>query len=174
MKKTILLALIVLLLTITSIGSAKAKNYDTNIVANFGALNPVTLQPTKTEITTGISQNDMSALNQNPTPDLIKKYMQTIAPDYGVDWKLVYAIGYHESGNYSSSLARRSNNYFGRKATSGGYASWSTPEEAIQNQFSYIKNNYYSRGLTTPAAINPIYAEDSSWRIAIQAVMNSL
>ena len=172
-KNIIYLTAIIFTLSLVPV-SAKEKQVDTRIVLDKNSTKLLVVENPKTEVITGISKDSMDELNNNPNPELIKQYICSIAPEYGVDWKLVYAIGYHESGNYNSSLAQRNNNYFGRKASSGGYASWATPEEGIRNQVEYIKNMYYSRGLTTPEAINPIYAEDGSWCIAINRVMNSL
>jgi hypothetical protein len=173
-KELTLLTFVAIILSVSPISTAKAEGYTSRVVFTKNIYSPVATAEPKTEVITGISKNNMDQLNNNPNPEVIKQFMCTIAPEYGVDWKLVYAIGYHESGNYHSSLAQRNNNYFGRKAKSGGYASWSTPEQAIRNQFEYIKNNYYSRGLTTPAAINPIYAEDSSWCYAVSSVISTL
>ncbi len=148
--------------------------YDTQISFNQANADILAISESKTNIAPGVSQADMDDFNNNPDPEKIKRFMQQIAPEYGIDWKFVYAIGYHESGNYNSSLAQRNNNYFGRKANSYGYASWNTPEEAIRNQFEYLKTRYFDRGLTTPASINRVYAEDMSWHYAVESVMNSL
>jgi flagellum-specific peptidoglycan hydrolase FlgJ len=168
--------MIALMIGITNVKQAKAEQLKNPIVITFnkGSIDPLQTAPKKTEIIIGISNDQMDEFNQNPTPDKIKQFMQTIASEYGVDWKLVYAIGYHESGNYGSSLAQRNNNYFGRKANSSGYASWATPEDGIRNQFVYLKTRYFDRGMDTPAKINPVYAEDSSWQVAVTSVMNSL
>lgn len=168
------LALAATLIIITSVAQAKNQQLNTQISFEKGKINPLVLMPKKTEIVIGISRADMDEFNRNPEPEKIKQFMCSIAPEYGIDWKLVYAIGYHESGNYNSSLAERNNNFFGRKASSGGYASWSTPEEGIRNQFEYLKNRYIDRGMDTPAKINPVYAEDNSWQFAIERVMNTL
>lgn len=166
--------LVVAIFALVPVGTAKSKTFDSRVALSTSATNPLTLTDKKVEITEGIANEDMKQLNENPNPEMIKLYMKTIAPEYGVDWKLVYAIGYHESANYNSSLAQRNNNYFGRKASSGGYASWSTPEEGIRNQFVYLKDRYFARGMDTPAKINPVYAEDNSWQIKVQSVMNTL
>lgn len=168
------IALVVAIFTLIPVGTAKSKTLETRISFNTTKANPLVLNDKKVEIVDGISNEDMARLNSNPDPEMIKLYMKSIADQYNVDWKLVYAIGYHESGNYNSSLAQRNNNYFGRKASSGGYASWATPEEGIQNQFAYLNDKYFARGLNTPAKINPVYAEDSSWQFAVQSVMNTL
>lgn len=168
------IALVIAIFTLIPVGTAKNKTFDSRISLNTSSASPLVLNDKKVEIVDGIANVDMATLNENPNPEMIKLYMKTIASEYGVDWKLVYAIGYHESGNYNSSLAQRNNNYFGRKAGSGGYASWATPEEGIRNQFAYLNDKYFARGLNTPAKINPVYAEDSSWQIKVQSVMNTL
>ncbi|MFA6493327.1 MAG: glucosaminidase domain-containing protein [Patescibacteria group bacterium] len=144
--------------------------YETRIKLDTNNAQLLTLPEKKVEVYSAGSREDLNNLD----PEAIKGLMQAIAPEYGVDWKMVYAIGYHESGNYGSSLARNQNNFFGRKASSGGYASWSTPEEGIRNEFVYLKTRYLDKGLTTPAAINVVYAEDMSWHFAVESVMASL
>jgi len=144
--------------------------FETRIQFNQASPTPLSLSPKTVEVVSAGSREDL----QNLEPEAIKGLMKVYAEEYGVDWKLVYAIGYHESGNYTSSLARRQYNFFGRKAGSGGYASWSSPEEAIQNQFEYLKTRYFDQGLNTPQEINRVYAEDSSWFLAIESVINQL
>lgn len=171
---TLTFVLAAFMITFTGIAQAKEQKFESQLSFNKTNTNPLTIESKKTEIVIGVSQEDMDQFNQNPDPEKIKKFMHAIAPEYGVDWKLVYAIGYHESGNYNSSLAQRNNNYFGRKANSSGYASWATPEEGIRNQFVYLKTRYFDRGMTTPATINPVYAEDGSWRYAVESVIATL
>ncbi|KKQ90868.1 MAG: hypothetical protein UT15_C0003G0043 [Berkelbacteria bacterium GW2011_GWA1_39_10] len=154
--------------------SSKAANYQTDVKLNTNQPLLLELPEKKVEIKTGMSKIDLEKRNLSYDPETMKAMIQEIAPEYGVDWRLVYAIGYHESGNFNSSLARRNNNFFGRKAVSGGYASWSTPEDGIRNQFEYLKSRYFNRGMDTPVKINPVYAEDMSWHYKIEAVMNSL
>lgn len=156
-----------------AVAYANNQSYQTNI-SFVKKSYPLAIVQSKTEIVPGISSATLDDLNQNPNPDNIKAFMEAIAPEYGIDWKLVYAIGYHESGNYGSSLAQRNNNYFGRKASSSGYAAWATPEDGIRDEFEYLKTRYFDIGLTTPASINPVYAEDTSWHVAVESVMNSL
>lgn len=148
----------------------KRETYETEIKLNTQSPQALTLPEKKVESYSAGSREDLASAD----PEAIKGLMKFYGEKYGVDWKLVYAIGYHESGNYTSSLARRQNNYFGRKASSGGYASWSTPEEGIENQFVYLKTRYFDRGMDTPAEINPVYAEDMSWHYAVESVMASI
>jgi len=168
------IATVIAIFALIPVGTAKSQTYKTRVSFNQEKPFPITLADNQVQVSQGIAKADIDRLNETADPELVKKLMQELAPEYGVDWKLVYAIGYHESGNYSSTLARNNNNFFGRKASSTGYASWSTPEEGIRNQFEYLKTRYFDRGLTTPETINPVYAEDGSWKYAVQGVMNTL
>ena len=165
---------VIAIFALIPMGTAKNEVFNSRISLNTNSQISLVITEPKTELQPGIAKADIDRLNETADPELVKKFMQEIAPAYGVDWRLVYAIGYHESGNYSSSLARRNNNFFGRKASSAGYAAWSTPEEGIRNQFEYLKTRYFDRGLTTPETINPVYAEDGSWKYAVRSVMNTL
>lgn len=138
--------------------------------------NPFVLsEPDKTvKISAGISQYDLERRGLAYDPEEIKLLIQEIAPEYGVDWRLVYAIGYLESGNFNSSLARRQNNFFGRKASSGVYASWPDVETAIRNQFEYLNIRYLARGMDTPYEMNHVYAESPTWGAKVTGIMNSL
>jgi len=92
----------------------------------------------------------------------------------GENWKLVYAIGYHESGNFTSGLCVRQNNCWGRKSASGGWESWPTFEDGVRDQVSYLERKYFSKGLYTPKQINPMYAEDDSWYIKVQRIIDRI
>lgn len=124
-------------------------------------------------IPVGMSRDELSKKGLAYDPQQIKLTIQEIAPEYGIDWKFVYAIGWIESG-YNSSLARRQYNFFGRKAGRGVYARWSDPESAIRDQFSYLKTHYFDRGLDTPYEIGPIYCEGNTWAGKVTSVMNTL
>lgn len=167
--KFVLLGLVMVFIPFAT--QAEREPYKTRIQSDLN--NPqemLTLPEKKVEVVTAGSREDLGNLD----PEAIKGLMQIYGEEYGMDWKLVYAIGYHESGSYTSSLARRQYNFFGRKASGGGYASWSTPEEGIRNQFEYLQTRYFDRGLTTPASINRVYAEDQSWHYKVESVMNQL
>ena len=147
---------------------------ETTLVLDTNNPNLLVLKDAKTEIKPGLAKADIDKLNNEHDPEAIKAYMQELEDEYGIDWKLVYAIGYLESGNYTSSLAERQNNFFGRKANSASYASWGTAQEGIRNQFEYLKTRYFDRGLDTPAKINPIYAEDMTWHYKVETVINTI
>ena len=154
--------------------STSRSTYQTAVKLDIKSPHLLSLNNDNMNIQTGRSRADLKTLGLSHDPEEIKILIQETAPTYSLDWRLVYAIGYHESGNFNSSLARRNNNFFGRKASNGGYASWSTPEEAIRNQCEYLKTRYFDRGLNTLSAINRVYAEDMSWHYAIESVINSL
>jgi hypothetical protein len=76
------------------------------------------------------------------------------AVDAGIEPRLMPAIAMIESGGGRATA--NTNNFFGRKAVGGGYASWPTKEEAIKNQGRYISkmwgratNPYEMRGYAT-------------------------
>lgn len=127
----------------------------------------------KVEIAVGASRYDLAQSGLAYDPAQIKVLIQEMAPEYGIDWKFVYAIGWIES-NYNSSLARRNNNFFGRKAGRGVYARWSDPESAIRDQFVYLKTRYFDRGLDSPYEIGPIYCEGNTWAGKVTSVMRTL
>ncbi len=132
-------------------------------------------EPDRTvNISVGISRYELARRGMTHDPVQIKLLIQEIAPEYGVDWRLVYAIGYLESGNFNSTLARYQNNFFGRKASSGVYASWPNTLEAINNQCEYLKTRYIDRGLDTPYEMNHVYAESDTWGAKVTGIMNSL
>ena len=150
------------------------KPYDTQITFNKGNTDMLAISESKTNIIPGVSQADMDDFNQNPTPEKIQEFMKSIASNYNIDWRLVYAIGSLESGNFRSSLANNQNNYFGRKASSGGYASWNTPAEAIHDQFAYLNRRYIAIGLDTPEKMNHVYAESPTLEYKVNSIMASL
>jgi len=155
-------------------GSGTAKAQDVNLLANTNKLFAFNLILPSAQPQPPVPQVDMNKVNIEHDPEAIKAYMQQIAPEYGVDWKLVYAIGAYESGYYKSNLARNSNNFFGRKATSTTWRSWNTAEEGIRDQFVYLKTRYIDRGLDTPAKMNRVYCEGNTWQYKVQYIMNTL
>lgn len=168
------MASLVALLVVIPLGLVKPQEYQTEIKLNDKSENPIVLADKTVNAISVPSRDEIDEATFGLDPEAIKALMQEIGQEYNVDWRLVYAIGYHESGNYSSHLARAQFNFFGRKANSSSYASWSDPEEAIRNQFEYLQTRYFDRGLNTPAKINPVYAEDPTWHYRVEAVMNGL
>jgi hypothetical protein len=135
---------------------------------------PIILTNNQIQIIPGLAQADMDKVNVDHDPEAIKTFMQQIAPEYGVDWKLIYAIGVYESGNYGSSLARNNNNFFGRKESSTTWRSYDSAEDGIRDEFTYVKKNYIDNGLDTPAKMNHIYCVGSDWKYKVQFIMDTV
>lgn len=170
-------ALLLMVIVFASIGLVKAyteNGYESTVAFDQTQPLPVVLNDRKTEIKPGLAKADIDKLNNEKDPEAIKAYIQEKADEYGIDWKLVYAIGAYESGYFKSSLAQRQNNFFGRKATNTTWMSWNTPQEGIDNQFEYLKTRYIDNGLDTPAEMNHIYCEGDTWQYKVQFIMNSV
>ena len=146
---------------------------ETNLVLDKNSPNLLVLKDAKTEIKPGLAKADIDKLNNEKDSEAIKAYIQEKADDYGMDWKLVYAIGAYESGYFKSSLAQRQNNFFGRKATSSTWMSWNTPQEGIDNQFEYLKTRYFDNGLDTPEEMNHVYCEGDTWKYMVRTIMEN-
>jgi len=147
---------------------------ETDIIFDKNQIMPLVLTEAKTEIKMGLARADLDKLNNEKDPEAIKAYIQEKADNYGMDWKLVYAIGAYESGYFKSNLAQSQNNFFGRKATSSTWMSWETPQEGIDNQFEYLKTRYFDRGLDTPEEMNHVYCEGDTWKYKVRSIMDSV
>jgi hypothetical protein len=172
---SVLVGLIMIIVAFTTIGLVEAyanEDYKTNISFDQNQVMPLVITDKKTEIQPGLARIDIDKLNNDRDPEAIKAFIQQIAPEYGVDWKLVYAIGAYESGYFKSNLALSNNNFFGRKATSTTWRSYSTAEEGIRDQFLYVKEHYIDNGLDTPAKMNHIYCEGNTWQVMVQTIMD--
>lgn len=165
---TLAVAIIVIPLTI-----AKPQPYQTAIKFDPSSVNPLVSESNKIAVVSVPSRGEIADSLRGLDPEGIKALMQEIAPEYGIDWKFVYAIGWIES-NYSSSLARRNYNFFGRKASSHSWRKYPDPETAVRDQFAYLKEHYYDRGLDTPREIGPIYCEGNTWAGKVSTVMAKL
>lgn len=168
------MASLVAILVVIPVTVQKPQKYQTAL--KFDQTTPNALVPEDKTVNI-ISAPSRIAVNDGTrglNPEAIKALMKEVAPEYSIDWKLVYAIGYHESGNYNSSLARRNYNFFGRKASSRTWMKYADPESAIRDQFAYLKEHYFDRGLNTPAKIGPVYCEGNTWASKITVVMNTL
>lgn len=146
---------------------------ETNIVLDTNTQALLVLREAKTEIKPGLAKADIDKLNNEKDPAAIKAYIQEKADDYGMDWKLVYAIGCYESGYFKSSLAQSQNNFFGRKATSTTWMTWNTPQEGIDNQFEYLKTRYFDKGMDTPEEMNHVYCEGDTWKFMVRNIMEN-
>jgi len=177
-KFPVLIKLMPLIILLALIPFAKSQgeksDFQTNLKFNPNSPQILVLADKEVKVTQSLSRAEVADGLDNMDREVIKAYMQDLGQQYGVDWRLVYAIGYLESGNYNSSLARNRYNFFGRKASSGTYASWSSPEEAIRNQFEYLKTRYLDYGMETPYEMNRVYAEGNTWGANVTGIMNSL
>ena len=96
--------------------------------------------------------------------------------EYGVNAEFLAAIAIHESGNGSSTAARRKNNFFGLMG-SRGQLSFETPRECIMTAARNISkpNGYYfGRGRYTISSIGRRYASDKRWSSRIVATMKGI
>ena len=89
----------------------------------------------------------------------------TYSIELGLDPYLALAIALHETGcSYScSGLLRSHNNLGGLKGGDGYYMSFDTLDDGIKGFLDILYDRYYSKGLTTPELMNPVYAESTTW-----------
>lgn len=93
------------------------------------------------------------------------KIFATYSIELGLDPYLALAITLHETGcSYScSGLVQTHNNLGGLKGGDGRYMSFPTLDDGIKGYLNILYNRYYSKGLTTPELMNPVYAESTTW-----------
>lgn len=97
----------------------------------------------------------------------------------GVDPYLAISIMLLETGcNWNcSSLVNNCNNVGGQKGSpncSSGYRSYPTLDDGIRGFIDNLADNYYAKGLTTPEAMNPKYAESNMWAVKVNNYMSSV
>jgi len=94
----------------------------------------------------------------------------------GLDPYLALAITLQETGcAYScSALVRTNNNIGGLKGSNGRYMSFSSLDEGIKRYLDIVYKRYYSKGLTTPEKMNPVYAESSTWASKVNNYMRQI
>lgn len=92
------------------------------------------------------------------------------------DWRLVYAIGRHESGNWKHTPGGF--NFWGRTAKDGGWMRWGSFREASRDMCEYIDRVFIARGLNTPKEMNHVqsrrYATDPNWHVAVSRYLAEL
>ena len=104
----------------------------------------------------------------------IEEMFRIAASQYGIDFKLIYAIAIHETGDFSSGLFLNSNNPGGLKG-SGGWMSYPSRFEGILAMARTIYNGYWSQGMTTPEAMQPKYCPNSdTWAPAVRSLMERI
>ena len=100
----------------------------------------------------------------------------TYSIELGLDPYLALAITLHETGcSYScSGLVRTHNNLGGLKGANGKYMSFPTLDDGIKGYLNILYKRYYSKGLTTPEKMNPVYAQSSTWATKVRWYMNKI
>lgn len=104
-------------------------------------------------------------------------FIVATADRYHIDWRIVTAIAFQESG-LGRTIPPGSNNAWGwgiftGKNSGATFHSW---EFAIDTVSQGIAQKYFSRGLNTPRQIEPIYAPASqgSWAAGVQEAMDEI
>ena len=95
---------------------------------------------------------------------------------YGINAEFLAAIAIHESGNGSSTAARRKNNFFGLMGKRG-QLSFETPQECIEcvaKNLTKPSGYYFGRGRYTISSIGRKYASDKRWSTRVVATMKSI
>lgn len=101
------------------------------------------------------------------------QYFIDAQEEYGVNAEFLAAIAIHESGNGSSTAARRKNNFFGMMGKRG-QLSFETPRECIMTAAKNLTkpNGYYfARGRYTISSIGKKWAADKKWSSKVVTVM---
>ncbi len=110
----------------------------------------------------------VAKLNNNLNDDLAGKgaLIASRTLELGVDPYMVTAIMLQETGCKwtCSQLVKACNNVGGQKGYGcGSYSYFNSLDEGIIAMIDNLYYNYYTRGLTTPEAINTVYAESQTW-----------
>lgn len=93
---------------------------------------------------------------------------------YETDWKMIYAIAIHETGNFTSRLYREQNNPGGIKSGSG-WANYDNSFQGILEMTRLIKKSYIDKGLDTLQKMESKYCPDgSSWAAKVSKIMSGL
>ena len=93
---------------------------------------------------------------------------------YDTDYRMIYAIACHETGNFTSNLFLNKNNPGGIKG-GDGWMSFPSRLEGIMEMTRMIKRNYINRGYDTLEKMEPIYCPDgSNWAEKVNSYMTSL
>lgn len=93
----------------------------------------------------------------------------------GVDPYMATAIILQETGCAfnCSSMVSTCNNVGGQKGSGcGAYAAFPTLDDGIKGFIDNLRNNFVSKGLTTPEAIGPRYAESGAWTERVNYYIN--
>ena len=106
----------------------------------------------------------------------IEEQFKLASQIYNIDYKLIYAIGRLETGNFTSDLCVNHNNFGGMKAANGEWMSFNSSYEGILEMARNLKKYYIDKGLDTVEKIAPIYCPPSAddWSQKIYTLMNEI
>ena len=142
--------------------------------------------PERVEVYDGLTMEELAdKLNRNLGWDILSGYGYLIASESlsrGVDPYLVVAIISQESGcagsNGCSNLASACYNFGGIKGNPGcngkSFKQYDSIEDGLIGLIDLLDRVYFSRGLTTPEAIGPIYCEGDEWAGHISWFINKI
>lgn len=121
----------------------------------------------------------VAKLNNNLNDDLAGKgaVIASKSLELGVDPYMVTAIMLQETGCKwtCSQLVKACNNVGGQKGSGcGSYSYFNTLDEGIEAMISNIYYNYYTKGMTTPETINPVYAESQTWSYNVNRYIDEI
>ena len=131
----------------------------------------------------GLTLDELSAKldrNLNSTISGYGRVFATKSVELGLDPYLAVAIMLHETGCKwnCSYLMRECNNVGGMKGNpgcaGGSYKRFDTLDEGIDTYLTYLYNNYYAKGYTTPEQIGPRYAASKTWASKINYYINEI
>ncbi len=131
----------------------------------------------------GLTLDELSAKldrNLNSTISGYGRVFATKSVELGLDPYLAVAIMLHETGCKwnCSYLMRECNNVGGMKGNpgcaGGSYKRFDTLDEGIDTYLTYLYNNYYAKGYTTPEQIGPRYAASKTWTSKINYYINEI
>ena len=128
----------------------------------------------------GLTLDELSQkLNRSLNSDMSGKgyLIASHSLELGVDPYMATAIILQETGCkwQCSYLVRSCNNVGGQKGSGcGSYSYFNSLDEGIIAFIDNLYKNYISYGLYTPEQINPKYAEDPNWSVAVNKYIESI
>ncbi len=145
-----------------------------NKVNNVTTIEPIEAILVEEKVYDGLTLTELTnKLNKSLSSNMANKgyIFANYTKQTGLDPYLAVAIVLEETGcSYAcSNLVNTCNNVGGIKGSGNcnGYQGYKTLDEGIKSYLSFLYNNYYSKGLTTPENINPYYAESTTWAAKI-------
>lgn len=153
--------------------------YEEEIIENVDSTEPI-LSDYKEIVYDGLTLDELSEkLNRSLNSDISGKgyLIASHALELGVDPYMATAIILQETGCkwQCSYLVRSCNNVGGQKGSGcGSYSYFNSLDEGIIAFIDNLYKNYISYGLYTPEQINPKYAEDPNWAVAVNRYIESI